>query len=80
MTVKIADKVVIAEDIDFNLALYDLTMNADLLIGLTLLKLGFATGLDEMDRIKDNYSLLVEGHDIRVLEKEMHDIKNDPNC
>ena len=45
--VKIGDKVVLNPKSD-RMAFYDLTMDAELLIGLTLLKIGVASSLDEM--------------------------------
>ena len=50
--------------------MYDTEIAVDLLVGLTLIKLGFASGLDEMDEIKDNFSFYVEGQDVRLLESE----------
>lgn len=50
-----------AEVIDSDAEDDELDMDADLLISLTLLRLGIANSLDEMDDIKDRYSLTVDG-------------------
>ena len=57
VTIKIGDKVVLEETDE--LARFDLDIEVKLLVGLTLLKLGIATSLAQMNEIAEDYTFLV---------------------
>ena len=68
IVIKISDKVVLDKEDD--MGYFDLEMDVEMLIGLTLLKLGFASSFDEMDILTPKYSFHVDGHDLRTLESD----------
>lgn len=66
--IKIGDKVVL--DANDELALFNLNMSVDMLIGLTLLKIGLAQSLSDMIALKEHFTFVVDGHDLREIERQ----------
>ena len=54
ITVKIGDQVIL--DASEDLALFNLEMGVDMLVGLTLLKIGLARSLSEMLLFKEHFT------------------------
>ena len=71
VVIKIGDQIVLNHQ-NGDLAYFNLDHDADMLIGLTLLKLGLASSLDDMAEMQKNFTLIVQKHDIRVLYADMH--------